>query len=72
MTTLGKSPRKTVTTLDWSRDHVREREGGLAIDVYGETRFVKADEVVTYHVDETRVYVGVSRQAAARLMARPR
>lgn len=60
------------TKLDWDAGHVRKHEGGIAIDVYGETRFVLSGELVDYRIENGRAFVTVPRRVAARLMARPK
>lgn len=63
---------KLHTKLDWDAEHVRVYESGIAIDVYGETRFIRSEEVIDASYADGRAYVTLPRPVASRVMARPR
>jgi len=57
-------------TIEFGRDKVREREGGYAIDLNGQTVFLKSSQIVSLTTSGETVLVTLTRQEFGRLTAR--
>lgn len=59
-------------TIEFSKKNIREREGGYAVTIYGETKFIKTEWIVSLTSSDVSVHVTLTRSAFRHLTARPK
>lgn len=59
-------------TIEFKKEHVRERKGGYAVEIYGSTKFLKTSQIVSLISEGASVRVTLSRSDFRHLTARPK